>query len=67
MEIGVEGAYSIHDDHAGGVLETGLGLPGHAFYCGLFREKILDIAATKADAVEAKSRAADSRSLCERT
>ena len=54
MEIGVEGSSSIHDDHAGGFLEAGLRLPGHAFYCGLLGEEILGIAANKTFAAERK-------------
>jgi len=51
--------FSIHDDHAGGIFEAGLRMPGHAFYYGLPGEEILVVAATKADAVYAKSRAVD--------
>lgn len=44
MEINVERARSVHDDHAGGISEAGLRLPGYAFNFGLFGEKILDVA-----------------------
>ena len=45
MEIDVEGYSKIHDDHAGGIPEAGLQMPGHAFYCGLPGEEILVVAA----------------------
>jgi len=51
--------FSIHDDHARGILEAGLRMPGHAFYCGLLGEEILVVAATKADATNPKSPAVD--------
>ena len=59
MEIGVEGSFKIHDDHAGGIPEAGLQLPGHEFYCGLPGEEILVVAATKTGVADTKSRAVD--------
>jgi len=59
MEIGVEGSFKIHNDHAGGILEAGLRLPGYAFHCGLPGEEILVVAADKANAVYVKNCAVD--------